>query len=115
MANRIVLAAILCVGAASGGLPFAAASADELRIATTPSLEVADQPASDEDLGKQSGSAVQSAGGNNAGDLLLPSGGEAVGTAPSFDNAGSSTISTSNSLTAISTLSATIDSNGIQN
>ena len=115
MVSRILLVAILCVGATASVLPFTAASADELRIATTPSLELTDQPASDEDLRKESGSAVQSAGGNNAGSLLLPSSGQAVGTAPSFDNAGSSTISTSNSLTAISTLSATIDSNGIQN
>ncbi len=81
-----------------------------------PSLDLADQPASDEDLGKESGSAVQSVAGNNSsGLLLLPPTGQAVGTAPSFDSAGSTTISTSNSLTAISTLSATIDSNGFQN
>jgi hypothetical protein len=72
MVNRIVLAAILCVSAASGGLPFAAASADELRIATTPSLELTDQPASDEDLGRNRlGGTVRRR--PNAGGLLLPS------------------------------------------
>jgi hypothetical protein len=38
-----------------------------------------------------------------------------VGTAPSFDNGGTSTLSTNNSLTSISTLSATIKTNGFQN
>jgi hypothetical protein len=115
MANRIVLA-VLCAGVAANGLPFAAASADEATTAAAPSLDLADQPASDEDLKKESGSAVQSVAGNNSGGLPLPpSAGQAVGTAPSFDNAGSSAISTSNSLTAISTLSATVDSNGFQN
>jgi len=115
MANRIVLAAVLCAGVAASGLPFAAASADEATTAAAPSLDLADQPASDEDLKKESGSAVQSVAGNNSGGLPLPPAGQSVGTAPSFDNAGSSAISTSNSLTAISTLSATVDSNGFQN
>jgi hypothetical protein len=116
MVNRILLAAVLCAGVAAGGLPFAAASADEPTTSAAPSLDLADQPASDEDLRRESGSAVQSvAGNNNSGLLLPPPSGQAVGTAPSFDNAGSTTISTSNSLTAISTLSATIDSNGFQN
>jgi hypothetical protein len=57
MVCKILLAAILCAGAASGGPPFAA-SADE--AATAASLELADQPASDEELKKESGSAVQS-------------------------------------------------------
>jgi hypothetical protein len=117
MANRIVLAAVLCAGVAGTSLPFAAASADEATTsAAAPSLDLVDQPASDEDLKKESGSAVQSVAGNNSSGLPLPApAGEAVGTAPSFDNAGSSAISTSNSLTAISTLSATVDSNGFQN
>jgi hypothetical protein len=47
--------------------------------------------------------------------LMVPTT-QAVGTAPSFDNGGNSTVSTNgSSLTAISTLSATIDSNGFQN
>ena len=116
MANRILLAAILRAGMATGDLPFAAASADEATISAAPSLDLADQPASDEDLKKESGSAVQSVAGNNSSGLPLPpAAGEAVGTAPSFDNAGSSAISTSNRLTSISTLSATVDSNGFQN
>jgi hypothetical protein len=113
MVNRILLAAILCAGATASGLPFAVAAADE--AATAPSLELVDQPASDEELKKESGSAVQSVGGNSAGGMLLPSSGQAVGTAPSFDNGGNSTVSTSSSLTSVSTLSATIDSNGFQN
>ncbi|HZF36207.1 MAG TPA: hypothetical protein VE914_20590 [Candidatus Angelobacter sp.] len=114
MVNRILLAAILCAGTSMSGLPTTAALAGD---ATTvaPTLELADQPASDEDLKKESGSAAQSVGGNTSGLMLPTSTGQAAGTAPSFDNAGTSTISTNNSLTAISTLSATVNSNGFQN
>jgi hypothetical protein len=114
MVNRILLAAILCAGAATG-LPFSAASADDAATPSAPALELADQPASDEDLKKESGSAVQNVAGNSSGVPLPPSTDQAVGAAPTFDNASSSTISTNSSLTSISTLSATINSNGFQN
>jgi hypothetical protein len=114
MVNRILLAAVLCAGATAGGLPIAAAMADDAATAAGPALDLADQPASDEDLKRESGSAVQSAGGNAGGMTLPPSSDQAIGGAPSFSNGGTSTISTDNSLTAISTLSATINSNGVQ-
>ena len=114
MVNRILLAAILCVGASVAGLPTTAARAGDTTTATDPSLDLADQPASDADLKKESGSAGQSVAGNGSGMLLPSSSGQAVGPAPSFSNGGTSTISTNNSLTAISTLSATINSNGFQ-
>jgi len=114
MVNRIVLAALLCAGTSSA-LPMAAALADDAATTAAPALDLADQPASDDDLRKQSGSAVQTAGGNRSGVPLPPSSDQAVGATPSFDGAGVSTISTSNSLTAISTLSATVSSNGFQN
>ena len=115
MANRILLAAILCAGAAASGLPTAAVLAGDATTAAAPSLELADQPASDEDLKKESGSTARSVAGDTSGLQLPASTGQAVGTAPSFNNAGTSTISTNNGLTAISTLSATINSNGFQN
>jgi hypothetical protein len=113
MVTRILLAAILCAGATAGGLPTSAV-ADDAATAAAPALDLADQPASDEDLKRESGSAVQSAGGNAGGMTLPPSSDQAIGAAPSFSNGGTSTISTDNSLTAISTLSATINSNGVQ-
>ena len=115
MVNRILLAAVLCASTSVSGLPTTAALAGDATTVAAPSLELADQPASDEDLKKESGSAAQSVGGNTSGLLLPTSTGQAAGTAPSFDNAGTSTISTNNSLTAISTLSATVNSNGFQN
>ena len=115
MVNKIFLAAILCAGASVNSLPTTAALAGDATTAAAPSLELADQPASDEDLRKESGSAVQSVAGNTGGLLLPATSGQAPGTAPNFDNAGTSTISTNNSLTAISTLSATINNNGFQN
>jgi len=115
MVNRILLAAILCASAFAGGLPMSPAVADDAATAAAPTLNLADQPASDEDLKKESGSAVQSAGGNSSSTMLPPSTDQAMGGVPSFSNGGNSTISTSNSLTAISTLSATINSNGINN
>lgn len=113
MVNRVLLAAIFCAGASLGGLPMSAAVADDAAPAASPALDLADQPASDEDLKKESGSAVQSAGGNSSSTMLPPSD-QAMGGMPGFSNGGNSTISTSNSLTAVSTLSATINSNGIQ-
>ena len=114
MVNRFFLAAIICAGAAACGLPVPEALADDVTT-VAPTLDLADQPATDDDLKKQSGSAVQSVGGNSSSGMVLPTtGDQAVGATPSF-NGGSSTISTDNSLTAISTLSATINSNGIQN
>jgi hypothetical protein len=109
------MAAILCAGTAVSALPTTAALAGDATTAAAPSLDLADQPASDEDLKKESGSAAQSVAGDTSGLQLPASTGQAVGSAPSFDNAGTSTISTNNSLTAISTLSATINSNGFQN
>jgi hypothetical protein len=114
MVNRILLAAILCVGASASGLPTTAALAGDATTATDPSLDLADQPTSDADLKKQSGSAAQSVAGDTSGMLLPTSSGQPIGATPSFSNGGTSTISTSNSLTAISTLSATINSNGFQ-
>jgi hypothetical protein len=114
MVNRILLAAILSVGASASGLPTTVVLAGDTATATDPSLDLADQPASDSDLKKQSGSAAQSVAGDSSGMLLPASSGQPIGTAPSFSNGGTSTISTSNSLTAISTLSATINSNGFQ-
>ena len=114
MVNRILLAAILCAGAISNGLPIASAAADDAATVTDPALDLADQPASDEDLQREAGSAVQQAGGNAGGMTLPPASDQAIGAAPSFSNGGTSTISTDNSLTAISTLSATINSNGVQ-
>lgn len=113
MVNKLFLAAIICAGAAACGLVPAAWADDVTTVA--PTLDLADQPASDDDLKKQSGSAVQSVGGNSSGMVLPTAGDQAVGATPSFSSGGSSTISTDNSLTAISTLSATINSNGIQN
>jgi hypothetical protein len=115
MVNRILLAAILCAGASAGSLPMSVAVADDAATTATPALDLADPPASDDDLKKESGSAVQSAGGNAGGMMLPTSTDQAVGAAPSFSNGGSSTISTNNSLTSVSTLSATINSNGFQN
>ena len=114
MVNRILLAAILCAGATAGNLPMSVAVADEAAIVTDPALDLADQPASDEDLQREAGSAVQQAGGNAGGMTLPPASDQAIGAAPSFSNGGTSTISTDNSLTAVSTLSATISSNGVQ-
>jgi hypothetical protein len=115
MVNRIFLAAILCAGASVSGLPTTATLADDAATAAAPSLELADQPASDEELKKESGSAGQSAAGNSSGLLLPATSDQAVGTAPSFGSGGTSTLSTNNSLTSISTLSATIKTNGFQN
>lgn len=113
MVNRILLAAILCAGTSAGGLPMSLAVADDAATVTDPALDLADQPASDEDLQREAGSAAQQAGGN-AGGMTLPPASDQIGAAPSFSNGGTSTISTDNSLTAISTLSATINSNGVQ-
>jgi len=115
MVNRILLAVLLCAGAGAVSLPMAAALADDAATTAAPALDLADQPASDDDLKKQSGSAVQTVGGNTSGVPLPPNSDQAAGATPSFDNAGVSTISTSNSLTSISTLSATVSSNGFQN
>lgn len=99
---------------ASAALPMTAALADDAATTAAPALELRDQPASDDDLKEQSGSAVQTAGGNTSG-VPLPRSTDQAAATPSFDNAGVSTISTSNSLTAISTLSATVRSTGFQN
>jgi hypothetical protein len=113
MVNRFLMWSSLCGGASARSLPMSVSVSDV--AATTAALDLADPPASDDDLKKESGSAVQSAGGNAGGMMLPTSTDQAVGAAPSFSNGGSSTISTNNSLTSVSTLSATINSNGFQN
>ena len=117
MVNGILLAAMLCAGASLVCAPMSAVLADDAATSASasPSLDVNDQPASDEDLKKESGSAVQSVAGNSSSNgMLLPNGDPAVGVSPSLGNAGTSTISTNSSLTSISTLSATVSSNGLQ-
>lgn len=115
MVNRILLAAMLCGGVSVGSLPMASALADDAATSASQSLDLNDQPTSDEDLKKESGSAVQSVAGNSSSSgLLLPSGGQAASASPGFGNTGTSTISTNSSLTSISTLSATVSSNGLQ-
>src|SRR5262245_29299874 len=104
MVYRILLAAMFCAGASVGGLPMSAAVADDAAPAASPALDLADQPASDEDLKKESGSAVQTAGSNASGLMLPAPTDQAVGGGAASFNGGNSTISTDNSLSAVSTL-----------
>src|SRR5262249_36839928 len=112
MGNKILFAATLCGGASLAGPPVPAAPARDAPTPASPAPDPADPPASDDDPKKQSGSAVQSVGGNSStSGMLLPTD-QVVGAAPNFGNTGTSTISTNSSLTSISTLSATVSSNG---
>lgn len=114
MVNRILLAAILCAGASLSVMPMAPALADEATTAADPALDLADQPTSDADLQKQAGTPPHAAA-VDANGLLLPSAtAQSVGPSLAVSNGGNTTVGISNSLTAVSTLSATIDSNGIR-
>jgi len=115
MVNRILLAAILCAGTGASGVPIAAALADDAAATTAaPALDVSDQPASDDDLKREAGTPPH-ATAVDANGMVLPPSEQAIGTAPDFNNGAISTIGVSNSLTSVSTLSATVSNNGLQN
>ena len=114
MITRILAAALLCAGVAAGGLPVSPTRADDATTTTAPTLDLADQPTSDDVLKKESGTPPQSTS-VDAGGVILPNSEQAIGTAPSFDSGATSTVGVSNSLTSVSTLSATISDNGFQN
>jgi hypothetical protein len=114
MVNRILAAAVLCAGVAAGGLPVSHAHADDATTTAAPTLDLADQPTSDDELKKEAGTPPQSTG-VDAGGIVLPNSEQAIGTAPSFDSGATSTLGVSNSLNSVSTLSATISDNGFQN
>ena len=114
MVNRILAAAVLCAGVSVGGLPVSQARADDATTTAAPTLDLADQPTTDDALKKESGTPPQSTS-LDAGGVMLPNSEQAIGTAPSFDSGATSTLGVSNSLTSVSTLSATVSDNGFQN
>jgi hypothetical protein len=114
MVNRILAAAVLCVGVSAGVLPVSHARADDTTTTAAPTLDLADQPTSDDVLNKESGTPPQSTS-VDAGAVVLPNAEQAIGTTPSFDSGATSTLGVSNSLTSVSTLSATVSDNGFQN
>ena len=114
MVNSILLAAILCAGVSLSALPLASVQADEATRTADPALDLADQPTSDADLQNQAGTPPHAATVDADGLLLPTTSAQGVGPSLAVSNGGNTTVGISNGLTAISTLSATIDSNGIR-